>query len=156
VARRFVLALVVIVMLLASGVAIASIPGPDGVIHGCYKNSNGDLIVIDHAANCPGGYTSLNWNQVGPPGPSGIAGHEVVTAQDLVPAFSSFNESVDAFCPTGKVATGGGFTALNYQYLTVVRNHPSGPTGWYLEVSPNGQQPVPQEFVAYVVCANAA
>lgn len=52
--------------LLISGIAYASIPGGDGVIHGCYKTSNpakGSLIAIDSAASCPNGHTRLNWNQ---------------------------------------------------------------------------------------------
>ena len=55
--------------LLISGIAYASIPGGDGVIHGCYKTSNpakGSLIAIDSRASCPNGHAELNWNQTGP------------------------------------------------------------------------------------------
>ncbi|HZM74657.1 MAG TPA: hypothetical protein VFC19_02965 [Candidatus Limnocylindrales bacterium] len=50
-------------VLLLSGIAWASIPGGDGAIHGCYKNTDGSLRVIDSAATCPNGYTALNWAQ---------------------------------------------------------------------------------------------
>jgi hypothetical protein len=55
------------------GVAYASIPGPDGAIHGCYDNSTGALRVIDPDAGrtCSGVETALSWNQQGPQGPKG-------------------------------------------------------------------------------------
>jgi len=51
------------ILLILGGVAYASIPGPDGVIHGCYKNSNpaqGAVIVVDHTASCPSGKSVLS------------------------------------------------------------------------------------------------
>jgi hypothetical protein len=55
------------------GIAYASIPGPDGVINGCY-GSTGALRVIDSAATCKSNETSLNWNKGGPTGPQGPVG----------------------------------------------------------------------------------
>src|SRR6266542_2753505 len=52
-----------LVLALAGGAAYASIPAPDGSVHGCYKNSNpakGALITIDSSESCPSGYTALN------------------------------------------------------------------------------------------------
>jgi hypothetical protein len=63
--------------LLIGGIAYASIPGGDGVIHACYKTSNparGALIAIDSTARCPNGYAGLNWNQTGPQGKQGPQG----------------------------------------------------------------------------------
>jgi len=72
-------------LLLAGGIAYASIPGPGGVITGCYQNSTpgnnpnantGSLRVID-AATTPSCQTSenlLTWNNTGPQGPAGPAG----------------------------------------------------------------------------------
>lgn len=79
VAKRLTVVVVAVtaLALLIGGIAYASIPGGDGVIHGCYKNSNpaqGALITIDSAASCPSGYTALNWNQAGPTGPQGPTG----------------------------------------------------------------------------------
>jgi len=60
---------------LVAGISTASIPDSSGVIHGCYKTAGTShaLKVIDNAvtANCPHGYTSLNWDQTGPQGPPG-------------------------------------------------------------------------------------
>jgi hypothetical protein len=63
-------------LLLIGGVAIAAIPSADGTIHGCRKNSTGDLRVIDAEASqtCNGNETSLTWSQTGPQGPAGPAG----------------------------------------------------------------------------------
>jgi hypothetical protein len=52
----------------------ASIPGPGGVINGCYKNSGGDLRVIDSSGTCKNNETALNWHQTGPKGPQGPQG----------------------------------------------------------------------------------
>jgi hypothetical protein len=69
----------------SAGIAYGAIPGPDGVIHGCYSRSEA-LRVIDSAATCKPGETPLSWNQAGqagpqgppgaagPPGPAGTAG----------------------------------------------------------------------------------
>jgi hypothetical protein len=63
-----------------AGVAYATIPGPDGVIHGCYKNGNGTLRVINADAGqaCKRGETAIFWTQTdsgtGQPGPQGPPG----------------------------------------------------------------------------------
>jgi hypothetical protein len=60
---------------LAGGVAWAAIPGPGGVIQGCY-DSGGNLKIVD-SLPCPRGYTAFQWNVQGvqgPPGPVGPKG----------------------------------------------------------------------------------
>lgn len=59
-----------------AGVAVASIPDGDGVIHGCITTGTGGVRVIDSAQQqCRARLeTPLNWNQSGPPGPPGPAG----------------------------------------------------------------------------------
>lgn len=61
---------------LMSIIAYAAIPDSNGVIHGCYKTSNGSLRVIDSpAVQCdPRNETAISWNQTGPQGPQGPAG----------------------------------------------------------------------------------
>ena len=58
------------------GVAWASIPGPEGIIHGCYQKRGGQLRVIDTAKHgrCGRREDELNWEEVGPPGPRGGTG----------------------------------------------------------------------------------
>jgi hypothetical protein len=52
-------------------VALAAIPDTKGVIHGCYRRSDGRLRVIDTARSqkCLSGERALNWNKAGPPAP---------------------------------------------------------------------------------------
>ena len=64
-------------VVLAAGVAWATIPDASGVIHGCYGDRGwGRLRVIDPAAGgrCKAWETAIDWNQVGPPGPQGPPG----------------------------------------------------------------------------------
>jgi hypothetical protein len=69
-------ALVAIVAgLVGGGIAYASIPDSNGVIHGCYKTQNGQLRVINTPGqSCNPSENALNWNQTGPAGPAGGQG----------------------------------------------------------------------------------
>jgi hypothetical protein len=61
--------------LAAAGVAIAGIPGADGVIHGCYQQPKGALRIIDSAVDsCSRSETAIKWSQTGPQGPQGLSG----------------------------------------------------------------------------------
>lgn len=58
-----------------SAVAFAAIPDAGGVIHACYRTSNGSLRVIDDATTtCASNETAITWNQTGPQGPIGATG----------------------------------------------------------------------------------
>ena len=107
-------------LLLASGaVAFAAIPNPTtGVISGCYTNSTPHVLrVIDtvRTSKCPSGTTAINWNQTGPQGIQGPAGG--VSGETYVQNEVEFQagqtppilESGTAYCPSGDVATGGGY-----------------------------------------------
>jgi hypothetical protein len=115
--RKLVVVLAAVLLMgVGAAVAWASIPGPDGVIHGCYKNSNpaqGALIAIDSAASCPSGYTALNWNQTGPQGPAGpgasitqVVKHYDQNTPGLSPGYGHLIETVS--CPTGTHVLNGG------------------------------------------------
>jgi hypothetical protein len=117
--------------LVMGGIAYASIPGPDGVIHGCFGN-NGALRVIDSAASCKSNETSLSWNQTGPTGsrgPTGARGPTGPTASLHAFSFATIDCSVSvchagttvltatATCPSGKTLLGGGGEASNESTL---------------------------------------
>ncbi len=57
-------------------VAVAAVPGTDGMISGCRVLSSGVLRVIDAEAGeqCRTGEQPLDWNQQGVPGPTGETG----------------------------------------------------------------------------------
>src|SRR4051812_29830484 len=76
-----------VVLAVGAAIAVAAIPGPGGVITGCYAAANGALRVIDSSASCAGGETRITWNQKGPTGargptgPKGAAGPKGPTGQ---------------------------------------------------------------------------
>jgi hypothetical protein len=58
----------------AFAMAHAAIPDGSGVIHGCYRNHDGSLRVVDDPTTCKHDETALSWNQTGPQGPQGPVG----------------------------------------------------------------------------------
>ena len=74
--RKLTVALMIVPALaLAAGVAYATIPDGQGVIHGCYSKSGGALRVIDSSVtNCKASETSLAWGVTGPAGEPGPVG----------------------------------------------------------------------------------
>ena len=111
--------------LLASGAALASIPGAGGAIHGCYQAAGphqGQLRVVDgdNGQQCKSGEKAVAWSQTGPPGasgpsgpvgPAGLSGFETVTGADVVAPSGAVGGGLlaVAICPEPKVAIGGGF-----------------------------------------------
>ena len=61
-------------VLAAGGFAVAAIPGPDGVITGCFKKTTGALRVIDRNKACGKGEQSIAWNERGRRGSAGERG----------------------------------------------------------------------------------
>jgi len=82
--RTTTIAAVLVAAAITSTVALAAIPGSDGVIHGCYtvsqpgmtSSAHGALRVIDPSKGdaCTSSEQALDWNQTGPPGPAGPLG----------------------------------------------------------------------------------
>jgi hypothetical protein len=104
-----------ILLAAASGIAYASIPGPDGVIQGCYLKSGGSLRVIDSSASCKSTETSLNWNQSGlpgPPGPSGTNGMNGATGPTgpTGPSGPGVKTIAGEVFDNGFIAEGSGFS----------------------------------------------
>jgi hypothetical protein len=157
----FVLAIVA-ALLVGGGIAYASIPGPDGVIHGCRKNTDGSLRVIDSTATCPNGWTALNWSQTGPQGPPGISGYEVVTVTESFADVST--GTAIAMCPAGKRVIGGGGGTGHvadggntdyYAQLSESRPmYPPNVDGWYVLVRRDDNSVSTFDLVAFAICAN--
>jgi hypothetical protein len=75
--RRVALAVIaVVVVAIAGGVTYAvADTGSGGVINGCYKSMNGQLRLIDPAADsCLPSETAISWGQTGTQGPKGDEG----------------------------------------------------------------------------------
>ena len=87
---------------LGAGIAYASIPDSNGVIHGCYANKDGSLRVIDTGSGdaCDSKKeTALDWSQKGPTGPSGTS-HGYYSYGGL----TSFTTLGGSFATVGKLA----------------------------------------------------
>jgi hypothetical protein len=161
-----------------AGAAYATIPGSDGVIHGCYAKSGGTLRVIDASVtNCKSTETSLNWDQHGQPGPQGpqgepgpagpqgepgvpggLAGYEQVTVDEQTNPDVSIFTSATATCPTGKVAVGGGGEILNPTQagtnVVLDASRPISSTTWMADA--HGLSLFRWTLRVTVICANAA
>jgi hypothetical protein len=61
----------VVVLAAAAGIALASIPDADGVIHACRKVDGGRLRAVVSARRCRGDERPLKWNVRGPQGEPG-------------------------------------------------------------------------------------
>ena len=130
--RRSAITLAAVVVVSGSGFAWATIPGPDGVIDGCYNTATGALRIVD-GTECRAAEQPVSWNQTGPEGPIGPTGPKGDPGEPGEPGLqgpkgdpggfgpvniyraSSASDSLafkDAtvYCPEGQVATGGGAT----------------------------------------------
>lgn len=165
--RRHALGLALVAALVSGGAVWATIPDSSGVIHACYKTSNGQLRVIDTGlgATCNGSETALQWNVMGPTGPSGAT--NVVVRTDTETLVSNETATFTALCHAGEVATGGGFRVhggasippLPVQIsLSEPNSGPADPTdgdtpnGW--RVVANNTDSVSHDVTAYAVCAS--
>ena len=163
-----------VALLFVGGVAAASIPDGNGVIHGCRKNTDGSLRVIDTAktSTCPNGYTSLDWSQTGPQGPAGpagpagptgpagpagVSGWEIVTV--LTAIDTSVTKAATAYCPPGKVVLGGGgFTGSDAAAVTnSFAQHGDGQPGraWEMTATKLVNDGASWRLVVQAICANA-
>jgi hypothetical protein len=70
---RRALALGIVLVLLTTGTALALVILPDsnGVIHACYKPTDGSLRLVSSEADCKKAERPLSWNQQGPKGDPG-------------------------------------------------------------------------------------
>jgi hypothetical protein len=155
-------------LLVGGAQAAGVIPGPDGVIHGCYQDNNGKLRVIAAGETCQRDETALPWNQAGAPGakgdkgdrgdagpqgPQGLPGlseYQSIPVQQPISAAGGY--VFEAACPAGKTAVSGGYTLPNGS--TVTESHPrdGDPTVWRLAFTVPG----PTTITLYLQCARTA
>jgi hypothetical protein len=152
-------------LLVGGAHAAGVIPGPDGVIHGCYQNNNGKLRVLPAGETCDRNETALPWNQVGPAGPRGDKGDRGEAGPQGQPGLSEYQTIpvqqpisaaggyvFEAACPAGKTAISGGYSLPNG--ATVTESHPrdGDPTVWRLAFAVPG----PTTLTLYLQCARTA
>jgi hypothetical protein len=76
--------------------AHAAIPDSNGVIHSCYRNSDGSLRVVDDPTSCKHDETALSWSQTGPQGPQGSVGAQGPQGPQGVPGTSASSHVYEA------------------------------------------------------------
>ena len=106
--RGVAAAVVVVVAAVVGGIAYASIPDANGVIHGCYRKTTGELIVATSDKGCEEGWKPLDWSQSGPTGltgPTGPTGPTGVTGP-TGPTGALSSAYVDAFVSTTQPVAG--------------------------------------------------
>jgi hypothetical protein len=80
----------------AFAIAHATIPDGNGVIHGCYRNSDGNLRVVNDPTSCRHDETALSWSQTGPQGPQGPVGAPGPQGPQGVPGTSASSHAYEA------------------------------------------------------------
>ena len=174
--RVLVAAALLVVSAAAGGIAWASVPDSNGVIHGCYsvngaKATNGTQlnIINSDAASCSKGKQAVTWNQTGQDGTDGapgISGYERVARSFEYVAIAGRDQApaLAIACPEGKKVLGGGGSVAIADAVgepgdfgNVTESRPNSDTGWVIRVARvNG-------FIAtgevaygniYAICAN--
>jgi hypothetical protein len=85
--------------------------------------------------------------------PEGIAGYQRVAV--TTPATTNLNKSITAACPSGKVATGGGYevSGKNPGAVAVYINRPSGDSAWQVLAKRTVNISKTWALTAYAICA---
>ena len=153
-----------VALLLGARLAVATVPGTNGTVHACLKNTNRQVYLIDPSSgqSC-GKDTPLDWNKpgaagakgvdgpkgdTGSPGITGSSGYQKVSDQET--ADTSGNGSAEAKCPSGTVAVSGGYELTGPVEMVALHSAPaSDGSGWVVDVT-NGPS---QTFIAYAICA---
>jgi hypothetical protein len=105
----------VVATALAGGIAFAAIPDQGGVINGCYQKNEGQLRVIDPAADsCRPSEIPIAWSAQGSTGDKGVQGGPGAPGRDGRDGVNATvePEAPGANCPAGgaEVTTTGGVT----------------------------------------------
>ena len=157
--KRIAVTVAIVGLLLAAGVAEATIPDSGGTIHACYKVSNGDLRLIDPSAggSCNSNEKSLSWTQSAPQGPQGDQGPAgvqgttgpqgpagltvdpntaLVTGQAVGdPVIGGFSKILT--CPTGMKILSGNWSWFAFKNLMppqIAQSEPFGDDSWVFAV----------------------
>jgi hypothetical protein len=128
-------------LLVAGGIAYATVPDASGVIHGCYNKTQGSLRVIDtdKAQTCSNSEASINWSQTGPQGAQGPQGPTGPTGPSDVWSVDGYNaglKSVPVVPSTGNLATTSTLPAGSYFVQAEVETESVGsfPTDYFCDI----------------------
>jgi hypothetical protein len=144
-------------LIVGVGIAWATIPDSNGVIHTCFKNNNWRVIDAP-GASCSGSETPLDFN------PGAVRSVIRTETHTLAPSEVA---TFTAHCGAGEMATGGGWRLVGPNPvgpLTVDGSVPQSsapepsagqtPIGWKV-VGVHNSDSVPHDVTAFAVCAPA-
>ena len=153
---------------MAGGVAYATIPDSNSVIHSCYATKDGSLRVIDTGVgqSCHPKESPLKWNAQGPTGPTGPPGSQGPKGDQGPAGISGLEQDtktasippggwiLNVDCPTGKLAISGGWNSSAFDALDVESSLPfKDDSGWSFVFFNTTSSTI--TVTAYVMCANA-
>jgi len=127
-------------LLVAGGIAYATIPDGGGVIHGCYQKNQGTLRVIDTdtSQTCSSSESPLTWSKTGPQGQQGIQGPK----GDTGPTGPSDVWSVDGYqAPFKNLAP-----AQTWVNLATTSTLPAGSYSVQAEAEANSTLSIPTDY----------
>jgi hypothetical protein len=138
-----------VAVLLGARLAVATIPDANGTVHGCLRQVNGQVYVIDPSAGQTCGKdTPLDWNKTGAAGsqgidgPKGFTGFQGTTGSsgytkgfDQETTDTSGNGSAEAMCPSGTVALAGGYELDDVHLIPLHSAPASDGSGWVVDVT---------------------
>src|ERR1035437_3100703 len=90
--------------------AVSAIPGPDGVIHGCYQKHKGSLRVVAKGKKCSKAELTISWNKQGTPGVQGMPGTQGNAGPTGPQGAQGVAGNVGAAGPTWAASGSDGFT----------------------------------------------
>lgn len=109
--RGMIVGMVAGTLLGAGAIAYAAtIPDENGVIHACFKSSNGAVRIVESSADCANSEAPIEWNQAGPQGPQGDPGPQGP------PGSGGATDPVDLFLAT-RVCRGCDLAGENFSGL---------------------------------------
>lgn len=181
VSPKWLLALAIILVTLASTTFVHAHGGDITLIHACVNNTSGEIKIVGVNVTCASNYRALDWNiqgpagspgpmgpagpagtqgpqgLTGPQGPAGISGLEVVTVNSGTQVAARIDVFVE--CPAGKHVLGGGYGTIgNNLDTSIAANGPYGPYQWVVTAVTNDYPNVRSGWSvqAYAICANVA
>jgi hypothetical protein len=86
-----------------AGVAVASVPDANGVIHACVKTTDGSIRIMDASTTvtCPKGYAPLDWEAA--PRPGTLYGFHHAPGQTFDVLVGEKPQTFTVECPNGEV-----------------------------------------------------
>lgn len=140
-------------LVMTAGLATASVPSADGVVHGC-RNARGALRVIDTeaGARCARNEVALDWSQRGPVGPKGEDGatgargprgpagvarvYVVARSRQFNPGdyWSTDYATLAAACAAGDRVLSGGFAVPSTNLTATPESEPVTTSRWQVTI----------------------